>query len=184
MNYAQSAFWYAKPGFVSNDEPDIETVKIPVALKRTDIYKPEVDSTGKLEGEYLEIVNTPSGEAGPQSGNWGWSNDTQLWWRNAKTGDELVTKFVLKEGGYYNVSAQLTKAIDYGIVQFYFNGKPAGEKFNGFYADGVIPFKSEFGKHMLNTGENTLSVKILGADKNAKPGNMAGIDFLQFKVIK
>lgn len=181
MNYAQSAFWYAKPGFVSNDEPDVETVKIPVALKRTDIYKPEVDSTGKLEGEYLEIINTPSGEAGPQSGNWGWSNDTQLWWRNAKTGDEMAMKFTLKEGGNYTVSAQLTKAIDYGIIQIYINGKPAGEKFNGFYEAGVIPFMVDLGKHELNAGENSLSIKIMGADKNAKPGNMAGIDWVQFK---
>lgn len=180
VNYAQSAFWYAKPGFVSNDEPDLETVKIPVALKRTDIYKPEIDSTGKLEGEYLEIVNTPSGEAGPQSGNWGWSNDTQLWWRNATIGDELEMKFVMKEAGNYIVSAQLTKAIDYGIIQLYINGKPAGAKFNGFYETGVIPIKAELGKHALKAGENTLSVKIMGADKNAKPGNMAGIDYIQF----
>ena len=180
MNYAQAAFWYAKPGFVSNDEPDEESVKIPVALKRTDICKPEIDSTGKLEGEYLEIVNTPSGEAGPQSGNWGWSNDTQLWWRNANTDDELAMKFVLKEAGNYAVSAQFTKAIDYGIIQLYINGKPAGAKFNGFYESSVIPFKVELGKHTLNDGENTLLVKIMGADKNAKPGNMAGIDYIQF----
>lgn len=180
MNYAQSAFWYAKPGFISNDEPDEETVKIPVALKRTDIYKPEVDSTGNLEGEFLEILNTPAGEAGPQSGNWGWSNDTQLWWRNANTGDELAMNFVLKEAGNYAVSAQLTKAIDYGIIQLYINGKPAGAKFNGFYETGVIPFKVELGKHALKAGENTLSVKIMGADKNAKPGNMVGIDYIQF----
>lgn len=180
VNYAQSAFWYAKPGFVSNDETDEETVKIPVALKRTDIYKPEVDSTGRLEGEYLEIVGTSSGDAGPQSGNWGWSNDTQLWWRNADIGDELALKFILKDGGAYRVSSQLTKAIDYGIIQIYINGKPAGEKFNGFYGAGVVPFKTELGKHLLNAGENMLSIKILGADKNAKSGNMAGIDFIQF----
>ncbi len=180
MNYAQSAFWYAKPGFVSSDKPDEESVKTPVALKRPDIYKPEADSTGKLEGEYLELVKIPSGEAGPQSGNRGWSKDTQLWWRNAKTGDETEMKFTLKDAGNYAVSAQLTKAIDYGIIQFYINRKPAGAKFNGFYESGVIPFKVELGKHTLNAGENTLSVKIMGADKNAKPGNMVGIDYIQF----
>ena len=34
----------------TNTEMSIESVKIPVALKRSDIYKPEVDETGKIEG--------------------------------------------------------------------------------------------------------------------------------------
>ena len=65
INYAMSAFWYAKPGFESNIKPDIESVKIPVAMKRTDIYPPVVDESGKIEGEFLEVISIISGEAGP-----------------------------------------------------------------------------------------------------------------------
>ncbi len=183
MNFAMSAFWYVLPGFESNVKPDIETVKIPVALKRSDIYKPVVDDEGKIEGEYLEVMTFDSGTAETQSGDFGWSNYNQLWWRNAEPGAELITKFILKEPGKYRITAQLTSAVDYGIIQLYLNGIPVRKKINGFHESGVKPFQVKLGTHVLNEGENILSVKILGSDKRAKPGNMTGIDYLQFEKI-
>jgi hypothetical protein len=183
VNFAMSAFWYAKPGFQINIKPDVESVKIPVAMHRTDIYKPVVDETGKLEGEFLEVVSCSSGTATPQSGNFGWSRGSQLWWRNAETGSELITKFILNKTGKFKVSAQLTKAVDYGIIQISINGIPVGPKFDGYIENGVKPFQVELGTHVLSEGENILSIKISGANKNAKPGNMAGIDWVQFSII-
>ena len=46
---------------------------------------------------------------------------------------------------------------------------------------GVKPVQVNLGTHNLSEGENIVSVKILGSDKRAKPGNMAGIDFLEFQ---
>jgi hypothetical protein len=181
VNFAMSSFWYALPGVESNRKPDVEAVKKPVALKRSEIYPPVVNEMGRLEGEHLEITNTPSGTAGTQGGNYGWSENNQMWWRHGETGAELVTRFVLEEDGRYTISAQLTKAPDYGIIQVYVNGKPAGSSFNGFNPEGVITQQVNLGSHMLTEGENTLSVEILGSDVKAKPGNMAGIDWLQFK---
>lgn len=183
MNYAMTAFWYAKPGFQSNVSPAIDAVKLPVALKRSDIYKPIVDKDGIVEGEHLEVVVFQSGTLNTQSGNYGWSGDTQLWWRDGEKGEELITKFILNQTAKYNVSLQLTKAVDYGIVQFYLNGIPVGEKVNCFYEKGVIPFQVNLGTQVLSEGENIFSIKIIGADKNAKPGNMVGIDFLKFEKV-
>ena len=180
INYAMTAFWYELPGFESNVKPAIEMVKKPVALKRTDIYPPIVDENGKIEGEYLEVFIRNSGTVSTQSGDFGWSNDNQLWWRNGETGSELVAKFILNESGKYKISAQLTKAIDYGIIQLLLNGKEVGRNFNGYNSE-VVPVNVELGTHLLNEGEQILSVKLLGADKNAKPGNMVGIDYLQFE---
>jgi hypothetical protein len=183
INFAMSAFWYAKPGFEVNIKPDIETVKIPVSLKRTDLYKPVVDETGKIEGEFLEVMTCNSGAASPQSGNFGWSRDSQLWWRNGETGSELITKFILNQTGKFKVTANLTKAVDYGIIQISINGIPVRPKFDGYIETGVKPFQINLGTQVLSEGENILSIKILGANKNAKPGNMAGIDWLQFSKI-
>ena len=183
MNFAMSAFWYVLPGFESNVNPDVETVKIPVALKRSDIYKPVVDKNGRMEGEFLEVVVFDSGIVNTQSGDFGWSNDNQLWWRDAESGAELITKFILDKPGKYRITAQLTSAVDYGIIQIYLNGIPVGKKINGFYENGVKPFQVKLGTHVLNEGENILSVKIIGSDKRAKPGNMAGIDYLHFEKI-
>jgi hypothetical protein len=179
VNFALLAFWYAKPGFQINVLPDEESVKIPVALKRSDIYKPVVDKAGKMEGEFLEVISYGSGTVSTQSGNFGWSGDNQLWWRDAKPGDELMARFILKKTGKYRVSAQLTKAPDYGIIQLGLNGIPAGKKINGYNANAVEPFQVDLGTLFLSEGENILGIKILGADKNAKPGNMAGLDYLQ-----
>ena len=48
----------------------------------------------------------------------------------------------------------------------------------------VLPFKVELGDYALSEGENIISVKLLGADVFAKPGNMAGIDYLQFEKVR
>ena len=132
INYAMTAFFYVRPGFGINLKPDPEIVKLRVAMDRTDIYEPKVDENGKIEGEYLEVMVYDSGDLNSQSGNYGWSNGSQLWWRNASAGDELTAKFILDKTGKYKVSAQLTKAVDYGIIQLYLNGKSIGNKFNGY----------------------------------------------------
>ncbi|MCF6332220.1 MAG: DUF2961 domain-containing protein [Draconibacterium sp.] len=157
INYAMTAFWYAKPGFQSNVTPEIESVKIPVALKRSDIYKPVVNKTGKIEGEHLEVITFDSGIVSTQSGNFGWSGESQLWWRNTKMGDELITKFILNETGKFKILAQLTKAGDYGIVQLYLNGIPVGKNLNCFNETGVTPFEVDLGKHVLSERENIFS---------------------------
>ena len=181
VNFAMSSFWYALSGVETNVKPDVEAVQNTVALERSDIYPPVVNENGTIEGEHLEVMQVPSGTAGSQSGNFGWSDDSQLWWRHGETGDELFTRFILNEDGRYNISAQLTKAPDYGILQLFLNGVPVGPRFNGFHADGVITEQVKLGTHALTKGEHILSVKILGADANAKPGNMAGIDWLKFE---
>jgi hypothetical protein len=181
INYAMTAYWYAKPGFSINIEPDIKSVKVPVALKRADIYQPAVGADGKIEGENLEVMNVSAGEISIQEGEFGWSGNRQLWWQNGSEGAELTTKFIMNETGRYKVSAQLTKAVDYAIVQLYFNGVACGRPVNGFYKNEVVPFTVDLGTHLFSEGENIFSVKIIGSDKNAKPGNMAGIDFISFQ---
>jgi hypothetical protein len=184
INYAMSSFWYARPGVETNVEPDVESVKKPVALERSDIYSPKVKEDGTLEGENLKVASVGSGTTAVQTGQLGWSGSAHLWWRNADTGGELSTRFVLEEGGRYNVEAELTKAADYGIVRLSLNGTPVLARFNGYHKDGVTTQRVSLGTHQLKTGTNTLSVKVLGKDDRAKPGNMAGIDVLHFEKAK
>lgn len=184
MNFAMAAFWYVLPGFKSNVKPEIENVKIPVSLKRTDIFKPIVEENGVIEGEHLDVITFNSGIVSTQSGDFGWSSESQLWWRNGEVGDELITKFILNKTAKYNVSAQLTKAVDYGILQIYLNGVPAGKKFNGYNADSVIPVKIDLGNFVLSEGENIFSIKIIGADNRAKPGKMIGVDCINFGLVE
>ncbi|MBN1819386.1 MAG: DUF2961 domain-containing protein [Prolixibacteraceae bacterium] len=181
VNYAMTSYWYVFPDFESNIEPDVEAVKNPVAMVRSDIYKPIVEN-GFVEGEHLEVFTVSGGEVSTQSlSDIGWSGDSQLWWRFGKLNDELIAKFILPEDGKYVISARLTKAIDYGIIKIELNGEPVLNSFNGFYNDGVIAVNANLGTHFLSKGENILKIIILGKDNKAKDGNMVGIDLLEFE---
>jgi len=185
INFAMTACWYVKPGFISNVEPDPEMVKKPVALKRTDIYKPIVDENGMLEGEWMEVMESGNGTVGVQSGSqFGWSGNSQLWWRNAEIGDKLVIRFLVNEEGTYSVSGMLTQAIDYGIMRFEINDKHVQKSFNGYYPDGVKAVPFNFGNHFIRSGENTITVTVVGKDPKAKTGYMTGIDFIKFESVK
>ena len=94
INFATTAFWYAMPGFEENVQPMPDLVKLPVAMQRSDIYKPVVNEEGIIEGEHLDVFHVESGTASTQTGDFGWIKESQLWWRNGETGDELITKFL------------------------------------------------------------------------------------------
>ena len=183
MNFGMTAYWYVKPGFKSNVSPDIESVKRPVALKRTDVMKPVVDNTGKLEGESLEVVSYDSGKYYIKYG-YNLSGKIQLFWENAATGDQLKTRYILNEAGKYRITAYLTKGIDHAKIKVSINDKIIPGAIDCYGKNGVVAFPVDLGIYNLKEGENTFSIKIVGADKLAKPGNKAGVDYLKFEKIK
>ena len=185
INFAMTSYWYAMPGFTSNINPKPEMVKRQVDLKRSDIYPPIVNEQGVIEGEMLEVVETTGGTAGVQSHDqFNWSNNGQLWWWEAEKGDQLKIRFEMAKAGKYIITGQFTRAVDYGIIQVKINGKPAGGTFNGYMPDGVKAFPFPLGTFLIKEGENIITMKIMGKDPQAKPGYMAGIDFLKFEPVK
>lgn len=182
INYAVTAYWYVKPGYTINIEPRPESVSNPVALSRTDVISPSVDSEGTIEGENLEEAGLTGGIAEIQySGRVDWSNKSQLWWHGGNPGDTLNLKFVMPARGRFKITASLTRAADYGMINFLVNGQKSGVTFNGYIPSGVETRKVILGTFDLKRGINMLSVIIAGSDKRAKPGNMAGIDYLYFE---
>ncbi len=185
INFAMASFYYVLPGYEINVTPDIESVRRPVALSRSDIYKPEISFEGILEGEWLKVARKDGGQVEIQSAAWyDWSENSQLWWHHAEKGHQLEMKFIIREEGNYEVLVTMTQARDYGIVQPYINGNPAGQPINGYIPSGVLTRTFNLGRHKLKKGQNTLTFKILGKDPKALPGNMAGIDYLKFTSVK
>jgi len=183
MNFAMTAYWYVKPGFVSNVKHNIEAVRIPVAIKRTDVIMPIVDENGKIEGESLDVISCDSGKHSIQYGAL-LSGKIQLWWRNGTVGDKLKTRFVMNESGKYKVSARLTKAPGYAKIQLSLNGKIIAKSINCFNKSDAIVSDIDFGNYSLNEGENTFSIKITASAKSLELENMAGIDYLIFERIR
>jgi len=113
-----------------------------------------------------------------------WKDDDHLWWTGAKPGDKLDLALSVEKAGNYDVVVTLTKAVDYAVVRFQLDGKPAGEQID-LYNDGVIPSGPiSLGTHLITPGEHKLTVEILGANEKAIEAYMFGIDEIILKATK
>ena len=81
-----------------------------------------------------------------------------------------------------SITAQLTKAVDYGIHQLSINGQAAGKPIDLFH-DGVIPAEPlDLGVFDLKEKDNQLTVEVAGTNEKARPkAYMFGLDYLVLK---
>lgn len=175
--YAATAFWYLAPGGGDLYAP------VPVA-ERTNYYAQASAKRfpGVIEGEQMKILAQTGGNPQEQDMSaWGekWSNEAQLWWTGAKPGDRLELDLPVAKAGQYQLLAQFTKAIDYGIVQLSLDGETLGQPIDLFH-DGVIPTgELDFGAHDLAAGEHKLAIQITGANPKAVKSFMVGLDYMK-----
>lgn len=174
--YAATAYWYQAPGQADPYEP------VPVAQRKgywtpVEIYKVE----GAVEGERLPVLKRTAGNTtaqhmygyGPD-----WSNESHLWWTGAKPGDTLELALPVMTTGLHRLKMQLTKAVNYGIVQLYLNGEKLGEPID-LYNNGVIATGAlDMGIHELTRGGHILKIEIVGTNPNAVKSYMFGLDYV------
>ena len=181
-HYACTVYWYSEPG-------QVDSYRIPSAQNRLNWYSdPEMfRARGALEGENLQVTGCTGGTTQSQSmyayGN-GWSSNEQLWWTGAKPGDRLSLAVQVDNSGKYDINVQLTKAIDYGICQFYIDGRKVGTAVdlfnNGVSKTGEI----SLGEISLTKGQHDLSIEIIGANDSAVKSYMFGLDYIKLVEIK
>ncbi len=175
-------YWYQAAG-QSDAYP-----ALPLA-ERTGWYvePPNLRLPGVLEGEELKILECTGGGAAPQdlSGRPGsWSNQSHLWWTKAKPGDRLSVAVPVKKDGTYQLTAQLTKAVDYGIVQLSLDGQRLGQPIDFFNASVVPTGPLNFGTHELKKGEHRLTLEMVGANEKAVKAYMAGLDYVKLERVQ
>ncbi len=180
--YASTVFWYLEPG---GHDP-----YLPLPLEeRTGYFVPAVAKRvpGAIEGESLKVLGATGGHPRPQDvGGFGdqWSNDMQLWWTDAKPGDKIDLALPVTKDGRYKLVAQLTKAVDYGIVQLSLDGRSVAGPID-LYNNGVIATgELDFGIHRLSAGEHTLTVEIVGTNPKADKSFMFGLDYVKLSETK
>ena len=175
--YAAVAYWYLAPG---GEDP-----YGPVALpERAAYYVQPVarKKPGVFEGESLKILSKTAGTLHEQDMTGfgeAWSNDAHLWWIDAKPGDRLVLALPVEQAGRYKLTAQLTKAVDYGIVQMALDGQKLGPPLDLFNHGVIATGELDLGTHDLAAGEHQLSVEILGANEQAVRSYMFGLDYVK-----
>jgi hypothetical protein len=174
--YAVVAYWYLSP--------DGRDPYGPVPADQRDGYyvMPQVVVNG------IKVLNVPRGEIQVQEmGHFGdkkWKANRQLWWTGAGPGAKLELEASVAETGKYRVSVGLTKARDYGVVQFWLDGKKAGGPID-LYNPEVIPSGPiALGEHQLAQGRHKLTVEIVGANPKAERAYMFGIDRWELKRVE
>jgi hypothetical protein len=183
INYALTTWWYVKPGFVTNRQPEPELVSLKAAVKRSDIILPVADSSGIIEGENLEIMFYSGGKIETQySSSWEWSGSSQLWWFEGDPGDTLMLRFKVDRLDRYRVKGRFSMASDYGIAEIFINNTLLSQ-FNG-YTDGEAIVDIDLGEIYLIEGDNILSIIIKGEDPRSKGGYMFGIDRIEVTPIR
>ncbi len=177
MSYAPTTLWYARPGAKWDVKPDSKEAKRPIPRSVEDIIKPRRVKNA-FEGEMLSILERTGGTTEIQNiPNIGWSNNRQLWWRDAKENDRLIVEFSIEEAGDYDVTLGITKAVDYGIVRIAVNSEIKLDSID-LYNPSVIATEVKLSACRLLRGKNKLQVTILGANPSAVKSHMFGLDFI------
>jgi hypothetical protein len=179
--YASTVYWYQAAGQSDPYEP------VPIEQRKGYWGEIEVFKVkGALEGEKLKILAKTAGKAERQDlygFGTGWSSDAHLWWTEAKPGATLDLAVPVEKAASYRLKMQLTKAIDYGIVQLYLDGRKLGKPIdlfnNGVIATGAL----DMGIHKLDKGEHKLRVEIVGANEKAVKSYMFGLDYLKLEEV-
>ena len=175
--YSCVAYWYLAPG---GGDPYDKGYSVE---ERTSYrIQPQVYGVpGAIEGESLEVVEVTGGETQIQELDERYSGEKHLWWTGAKPGDKLVLAIPVNDAGTYELEMQLTKAVDYGIVQLSLDGVPLGGPID-LYNDGVIPTGPlSFGRRELSAGTHRLTVEITGANEKAVKAYMFGLDYVKLE---
>ena len=133
----------------------------------------------------FEVLDKTGGSVETQSmagfGAGKWSHDDQLWWTGAQVGQKLLLKVTAPQAGPQEVRVVLTKAKDYGIVQFTLDGKKIGAPVDLYNPEVIRSAPISLGVHELSAGEHQLGVEITGANPAAVPAYMFGLDEVLFE---
>jgi hypothetical protein len=171
--YAQTSYWYAKPGSTS-----VEKRIRPGDLTLLELRGPK-PVKGAIEGESLKYEKT-GGETSVQEGFFELSAGKQLWWVQAKEGDRLTIHVPVKSAGRYEIVGNFCHARDYGIhnIKLLGAGGSSTDIDVDFYGTGVTWKKQSLGTLNLDAGELTMVVSCKGRNPLAAPGQMFGLDYL------
>lgn len=180
--YASTVYWYLEAGGYDPYSP------VPLTERVGYFVQPETKKApGVIEGEAMKILSKTVGEPQEQEMTGfgpNWSNDAHLWWVGAKPGDQLTLALPVERAGKYQVFAQLTKAVDYGIVQLSLDGKKISGPIDLYHQGVVASGELDLGRHELTAGEHKLSVTITGANEQAVKAYMFGLDYVKLVAAK
>jgi hypothetical protein len=183
VTYATINYWYARPGARDDFKPVAAG-----ALQKIPSLPPPYKIKGAIEGEKMKVLKKSGNfDAGPQDMSefteGKWSGDSHLWVRPPKKGAWVDLELPVAADGKYHVVVYLTRARDYGIVQFHLNGKPLDKPIDGFHPSKVVSTGAiDLGEVELKKGKAVLRVEVVGTnEKSVGLRYMWGLDCVVLK---
>jgi hypothetical protein len=168
--FAVTACWYLSP---DGNDPHGPT---PVNERIGYYHRPTIMAGGyaaRIKGFGYGFVTTQN-MGGFPAGQW--DNDDQLWWPGPQMGNSLEIIVPVEKAGRYAVSAVLTRARNYPIVQLSWDGQPIGLPVDLYYPWVTQSPPIPLWVRELEAGEHVLGVKIIGVNELAGKGHMFGLD--------
>ena len=138
---------------------------------------------GILEGEDLKVIDKTPARLLPQTlrqEGQHWSDDMQLWFLPGGPGEHFTLEVPVEQDGRYRVCVYMTKAVDYGIVQFRLDGQRIGEPFDGFDTKITRSPELDLGTLQLTHGPHAFTVEVTGKNEKSQ-GHLAGLDCIMLK---
>ncbi|MCA9199862.1 MAG: hypothetical protein KDA87_20120, partial [Planctomycetales bacterium] len=138
---------------------------------------------GALEAETLKIVGKSGGKASGQDmrafAKDRWSGNDHLWWIDGQPSDKLEVAAPVSQAGRYQLEVVFTKAPDYAIAQVWVNDNKVGEPIDLFDPDVITSGVLNLGEVELADGEAKIGFEIVGANRQAIPRYMIGVDYIR-----
>jgi hypothetical protein len=170
----QIIYWYAEPGSpgpVEVDKATLAPVDLGVRANMLEI----------LEGEDLRFEARGGTAKNERLANC--SGAEHLVWRDARPGERLIVHFTVLKAGKYSVELNLRTSPDTGRQELAVNGtkaligEPATAVADG-YSASLGWTRPKLGVFDLKEGDNTLEVRALAPNREAKPGSLFGLDYI------
>jgi len=134
---------------------------------------------GAVEAEDLTVADLTFGRTTEQMVPDGLtSKNTILWWREGVPGAKLTFLLDAPQAGRYEVLSAFLYDREMGTVQLEVNGAKAGEPWDFYQPDLTASGPVSLGVHELQAGENRLTVTMTGANPEAEPNYVFGIDYV------
>ncbi len=142
--------------------------------------RPTYQETLSVSGESLTVKRLPGGSVqkmaiGPQS-NTVWEGDQHLLWIDAAPGQELILEFSVPETGEFDVSLDLTRGVDFGIVEIGIDEVGELRHFDGYSPRLELARNIHLGSFVLTGGVHELRLRVAGRNPQANARFMLGID--------
>jgi hypothetical protein len=169
-DYSSVAYYYLAgptpkgPVLPANLLPTVppEPFKIKGAIEGENLKDSATATAGDLEIQNMDIFGED------------WSGGAQLFWTPREPNAELTLNVPAPSDGEYTITARMTTAPDYGIIQFTANGKAIGGALD-LYSRQVEHKDFPLGTVTLKKEKNAVVVKNVGKNDKSR-GFLVGID--------